>query len=322
MRVKRRAEAGRCCSIPSPSLPVGAVFAMHHIEKEGSIARVLFMEGKWEMERSGIKKTSLPDINRTLAKRIRALKSAYLFISGILHTFDSRSLKKALKCEIRVFCMKTKSTFFVGATGSFEEVTVKKWKRLRVLSHKSIGNLTNISDEVLARRSAMTQLGDFLTASGEIVKRGFIQFQNKISWWPMFMGVNLSNAFNYGSAPVATVIPANLVISQGTLGKTPISAVEISAATGNWSCTFSTSVGFNQSSDDQLFLLFYNRNTGEYQDQGPQAARSEGSAAGTLGEISFTAGDTVDVWSFFNSYDAPAPYKSGNTSYNVVTVSA
>ena len=112
------------------------------------------------------------------------------------------------KSPVNAKYVKTKSTFFVGATGSFEEVTVKKWKRFRVLSHKSIGNLTNISNRVIGQRSAVIKLAEILNAVGNTIKLGLAEYRLKRSWWPMFMSLNLRNAFDFTVPELPVFLPA------------------------------------------------------------------------------------------------------------------
>lgn len=218
--------------------------------------------------------------------------------------------------------MKTKSTFFVGATGSFEEVTVKKWKRLRVLSHKSIGNLTNISDEVLARRSAMTQVGDIFKLAGAMIKLGFIEVQTQKNWWSWVMGKNLKDAFNYSAPPIATFIPANFIVSQGTLGTTAVTAPAASATGKILTGNFSTAVGHNQLDSDNIVVVMRNRTNGEIIASKVGDSRVDGSFSLSTVDITTTLGDILDVWSYFTRDQLVTPERSGNTSYNVVTVGA
>lgn len=218
--------------------------------------------------------------------------------------------------------MKTHSTFFTGATGSFEQVTLKKWKRFRILSGKSIGNLTNISPIVLGHRLAMTRLGEIALAAGNTISLGFGEFKLKRNWWPMFMALNLKPAFDYTDPDAPVFHPEDLTVSRGRLGITPIEVTASATGSGavdfNWS---NTPTGY-QSSSDRMRGIVYNRRSGLYFSPDEDLYRYAENAEYSSPPLDLQAADVLDVWTFFINPAESGQASSGNSYYTEVTVSA
>ena len=218
--------------------------------------------------------------------------------------------------------MKTKSTFFVGATGSFEEVTVKKWKRFRVLSHKSIGNLTNIADRVIGQRIAMAYLGRLVKDSNSVVRRGFNEYRLKRSWWPMFMSLNLVPAFDFTDPSSPVFVPTGLTVAKGSLGTTPMNNAEFSESTGLLLLEWNATVTPPQESYDHLCFILYNRRLDQYFSATAAGLRNGGGVYFNMQDQGFLSGDTLDIWSWWTTYFQTETGLEGNSSYITCVVSA
>ncbi len=218
--------------------------------------------------------------------------------------------------------MKTKSTFFVGATGSFEEVTVKKWKRFRVLSHKSIGNLTNIAPRILGQRLAMFKLGELAVNAGTVISRGLAEYRLRRSWWPMFMSLNLGPAFDFTDPEAPVFIPANLTVARGKLGTTAFTITASAFAGGAIDWIWDGDASGYQSENDQFCFIVYNRRNGLYYRSVGDGIRSSENLESSSPPIDIQLADILDTWTFFIQPSGSGAVKSGNSFYAEVTATA
>lgn len=216
--------------------------------------------------------------------------------------------------------MITKTTFFVGATGSFEEVTVKKWKRLRVLSHKSIGNLTNIAPRVIGQRVAMTRLGLISNASGVAIKFGLAEYLLKRSWWPMFMGINMKGAFDFTDPEAPVYHPEDLIISKGSLPSTPMLTASATASNDHLQLTWTELLQGTQEENDYMVVAVYNRNTEDWYINKTFTFRQHGNIDKLLDDFPLSPGDELDVYIFFSQGTSERTGRRSLNSYNLVTV--
>jgi hypothetical protein len=218
--------------------------------------------------------------------------------------------------------MKTKSTFFTGATGSFEQVTLKKWKRFRILSGKSIGNLTNIAPRIIGQRIAMSKLGELATNAGSTIALGLAEFKLKRSWWPMFMSLNLGPAFDFTDPEAPVFLPAGLTVAKGSLGIT-VPAIEAHSATGgSIDYTWPTLLSGFQSDNDRMRWIVLNRTKGLYYSPDTLIPRSNGEVEMSGPPLSLETGDILDIWTFFINPNGSGVVRSGNSYYTEVTVAA
>lgn len=218
--------------------------------------------------------------------------------------------------------MKTKSTFFTGATGSFEQVTLKKWKRFRILSGKSIGNLTNIAPRIIGQRAAMSKLGEIATAAGTTIALGLAEFKLKRSWWPMFMSLNLGSAFDFTDPEAPTFLPGNLTVAKGSLGTTTAVVEIFNSGGGAVDYTWNTMLSGFQSDNDRMRWIVLNRTKNLYYAPDTLILRSAGNVELSGPPIDMEPGNIIDTWFFFINPSGSGVVRSGNSYYATGVVPA
>lgn len=211
--------------------------------------------------------------------------------------------------------MKIKSTLLFGASGSFEEVTIKKWKRFRVLSHKSQGNKSNVSQRIKDQQSAVTMIVGMLNMSREQglygdsyqlatwVKNGWKEHNSFPGWFPAFMSRALKYAVDFSVPGSPSIVLENLQIANGSLMLPPPGTVSVNIGSNVISVEWSTIPIGNQNQYDDVSLVAANLSNGKWWLEPYLGSRSSESA-GTAPDIGFMSiGDQIAVFVLFSHPD-------------------
>jgi hypothetical protein len=174
------------------------------------------------------------------------------------------------------------------------------WKGINVLKSKPLTVANPQTDAQMVQRNALTLLTETYRAVSGAVQIGFKQQAIRKSEFNAFTSYNLKNAIDKSGAPVAALIPAQMLFAQGTVAATAITSTTATHAAGTITVDFNSNVtGPGQSSTDGGLLVAYVVQTKKFYQVPNNNVRSDGSSTGVIGAGAFAAGNTVDVWSFF-----------------------
>lgn len=224
--------------------------------------------------------------------------------------------------------MITRSTLLFGAHGSFEEVTIKKWKTLRVLAHKASGNLTNISDPVKLKRSALPSVVRAFKEAGELIQIGYQEWASKMGQYAKFVSFSLRYSCT-GISPTQAVF--NWDSSQIAQGSIPFEYLNdsptASAGAGTVILPLPDTLGYKNLGTDIIGVHVHINN--EPQEPGTSfsvvnaGTRADGTLVVTAPAGFLVEGDYLIVSWFY--YGAPGTDTAGKSSTSQtwpVTVSA
>lgn len=195
--------------------------------------------------------------------------------------------------------MKLKSTLLYGASGSFEEVTVKKWKKLRVMAHKASGNFTNISQRYRDQQTAMAATVALFKKIAAIVYVGWKQSKSYPGEYAAFVGYTLKNAWDFTTPGSPVLNSEDIVVAKGSMPITPITSSSSDQSSNNIIVNWATSAGYGQASTDKIQLAVYNKTTDTWLYDTTGAARSVGTRTITPPAGFLTAADELEAHTFF-----------------------
>lgn len=156
--------------------------------------------------------------------------------------------------------MATVSNPLIGSTsGSVGGVTFSKWKGINVIKSKPTVVADPKSDKQKAQRAAFAFMVTIYRLMVAVIVLGFKEMAIKKSAFNAFTSVNLKNAFDYSAPPSATLIPANLLISKGTISNTAIDDFEIDFTAKTAMLAFANAANLpGQSLSDKPIFAAYN----------------------------------------------------------------
>lgn len=124
------------------------------------------------------------------------------------------------------------NTLIGPSSGRVGNAVFSTWKGINVLKEKPISVANPNSDGQQMRRSAMAQIVDWFRNIPSAVRVGFKKLAVQKSEWNAFASYNLKNGFDYSTPPTATIVPADILISKGTIASTPIDDTDTSVGGG------------------------------------------------------------------------------------------
>ena len=184
-------------------------------------------------------------------------------------------------------------------------VVMSTWKGINVMRGKPLTVANPKTDAQLMRRSALTQIVAIARTIVAAISNGFREQAVKKSAFNAFTGYNLRNAFNYAAPPAATIVPADVLVSQGTISPTPINALANSSITNLAVFTFdNTAILPGQSAADTARCVLYNEATDKWYAPSTTALRSTGTLSAVVPASFWSALDIVRGYLYFyNSTD-------------------
>jgi hypothetical protein len=133
------------------------------------------------------------------------------------------------------------------------------WKGINVLKSKPLTVANPKTPGQIQQRSVISQTTAIFRAISGPVNLGFKQQAVQMSEFNAFAKYNTKNAFNKATAGVATLVPASVLVSQGTITSTPILMVLGAAGTREVTATWdSTTLQPGQSNADLAVLVLHN----------------------------------------------------------------
>ena len=208
--------------------------------------------------------------------------------------------------------MITKSTLLFGASGSFEEVTIRKWKRLRTLSHKASGNLSNITQRFRDQQAAVKLLVAYWKQIAQVEYLGWQGYKKWPGAFAAWMSYHLKNVvvFDPDNGPI--FYPWIAVISKGSMPTTEFEVSNRNVEDQELTITWPASPGYKQAGTDKLGLRLYVGSSNKTIVQTIDVPRSAGTVTVTYPEGTFDEGDVLSMTGFF--YGVPGTATAGTSS--------
>lgn len=211
------------------------------------------------------------------------------------------------------------SNVLIGkASGSVGNATFSTWKGINVLKEKAVSVANPRSDKQLMQRSALSQVVAIFRLIPAILNLGFKKLAIKQSAYNAFESNALKNAFDLSAPPVATFVPANMLISKGSIAPSDITVSTRSLAAGFFTAEYDNILtGPGQSLTDSALAVAFNSTLNTWSASAAVRTRDDGDI-----EIPIPAGsvigNTVFIYlGFFSSIDGTAS-DSANTTGLVV----
>ena len=200
-------------------------------------------------------------------------------------------------------------------------VVMTTWKGINVMKGKPLTVANPKTDPQLMRRSALTQIVAIARIIVAAIGFGFKEQAVRKSAFNAFTGYNLRNAFNYAAPPAATLVPADVLVSQGTIAPTPIDSLSASAAAREIVMNyFNLATLPGQSISDLAYAVIYNATQDKWGVADTAGAdRNGGTAVGTMPTGFFAIGDNLRVYLFFYN---PTQRKSSDSITGTVVAGA
>lgn len=185
---------------------------------------------------------------------------------------------------------------------SMGNATFSTWKGINVLKEKPQSVANPQTDTQTQQRSAFSQMVLAFRNMPAVVRAGFKKLAVKMSEFNAFTSYNLKNAFDFSVPPTATLVPADVLISKGTISSTAISTSVSDRSSNTIVVTFpTTATQPGQSATDLAIVAAYNVTQSDFYGEVTAAARSTGTGSITL-PAAWNTGDTLQVYvGFYNS---------------------
>lgn len=215
--------------------------------------------------------------------------------------------------------MSVVSNPLIGATKQkMGNVVFSTWKGINVLKNKASSVANPKTDRQKQQRSAMAQIVFMFRHIPSVVDAGFKKLAVKMSPYNAFASYNLKNAFNFAVPPAATLVPANVLISKGTIAPQPATMPAISKATGEivfmWD---SSNPQPGQSINDLAIIAAFNSTKNEWIGATTETPRENEGANLTL-PTNWVVGDSITGYLGFYNLESGKSSDSVNATGAIV----
>ncbi len=211
------------------------------------------------------------------------------------------------------------NTLIGPSSGSVGNAVFSTWKGINVLKEKPISVANPNTDGQKMQRSAMRQVVSIFRQAPSAIRAGFKKLAVQKSEWNAFASNALRFAFDFSAPPTATLVPADILVSKGTISTTPITNVVASVGAGTISVTFPTTTPEpGMSATDNALIVAYNSTQDDWTGSLTADARSTGSA-----DIPMPATwDAADVLHTYLGFSSPLSGESSDSIYNLGAIVA
>jgi hypothetical protein len=200
---------------------------------------------------------------------------------------------------------------------SMGNATFSSWKGINVLKNKATSVANPKSDAQVQQRSAFSQIVSAFRQMPAAIRAGFKKLAVKKSEFNAFMSSSLDQAFNFATPGIALLIPANVLISKGTIASTGIltGVADVSLATivATWSHAV---LQPGQSVSDVAIISAYNSTLDDWTGGVTAAPRSADTGSIAI-PGSWVAGNAVTIYLGFSNTLSGESADSANVT-NVV----
>lgn len=212
--------------------------------------------------------------------------------------------------------MKVKSTLLYGASGSFEEVTIKKWKKLRVLSHKASGNFSNISQRFKDQQAAVRLVIPIWKQFAAAIYAGWVESKSFPGEYADWIGYTLRNAVDFSTPGSPSVTYADIIVAKGSMPTTVTAVPTADVSDNKITVTYPSTAGYKQATTDYLGLVVRNNTQNKWIYSLGAATRADGTVDINPPAGFLVASDVLAVHTFF--YGAPSTDTANTASDDVV----
>ena len=206
------------------------------------------------------------------------------------------------------------------ARGSAGPITYANWKGIGYFKQKAFIVANPKTDGQINARARLALMVVAFQLIGSAVNAGFKEMAVKMSAYNAFVKANINSALLYVSLGVYEIVPENLQVSKGTLGNTSIATSSATAAGNTLTVTYDNTVqSYNQSLDDEVQILYTNRDTGV---TGWSLASGQTRADGTVTvtvEGGVSLGEEIECYMWFK---AATGTKVSDSQYVLITAGA
>lgn len=211
------------------------------------------------------------------------------------------------------------SNVLIGkASGSVGNATFSTWKGKNVLKEKAASVANPNTDPQKMRRSALTQIVAIFRLISAVAVLGFKKQAIGKSAFNAFSGTALKNSFNYTAPPAATFVPADLLISKGTISSTEISSVTADRSNDNIVFVYPEDIsGPGQSLSDIAIMACYNTTRSQWASSNLANTREDGSSEIAM-PSAWQTGDALVVYLGFYNAASGESSDSVNTTATIV----
>jgi hypothetical protein len=193
------------------------------------------------------------------------------------------------------------------------------WKGINVLKSKPMSVANPQSDGQVQQRSAFSQMVSAFRNMPAVIQLGFKKLAVKKSEFNAFMSYALKNAFDMSVPPTATLVPADLLISKGTIASTALSTQAADRSDNTITVTFpTTATQPGQSSTDVALVAAYNVTKSDFYGEVTSAARSTGTASIAL-PAEWETGDNLVIYLGFSN---PLTKETSDSVNDTATIAA
>ncbi|QIA08259.1 DUF6266 family protein [Draconibacterium halophilum] len=201
------------------------------------------------------------------------------------------------------------------SSGSVGGTTFSSWKGINVLKAKPTVVANPQTDKQKAQRAAFSFMVGLYRTLVAVIVIGFKELAVKKSQFNAFQSANLKAAFDLSAPPAATLLPAEVSISKGTIADTPIDTVVASEAANTVVFNYAdTANDPGQSAGDKPLMVVFNETKEEWTCKVGAATRGDGTDSLPMLE-GWEEADVLHCYLGFSSVDgdtaSDSQYKAG-----------
>jgi hypothetical protein len=180
-------------------------------------------------------------------------------------------------------------------------VTFTSWKGINVLKNKATSVANPNSPGQIQQRSAFAQVVLAFRQQPAAIRAGYKKLAVKKSEFNAFMAAALDEAFDFTVPGVATLLPALLVTSKGTISLTDLATATVDRSANTIVATFNATITQpGQALTDVALISAYNITQNKFTGEVSGDLRSTGTANIVL-PADWNTGDTTRVYlGFYN----------------------
>lgn len=201
---------------------------------------------------------------------------------------------------------------------SMGNATFSTWKGINVLKEKPQSVANPQTDGQIMQRSAFSQMVAAFRNMPAVVRAGFKKLAVKKSEFNAFVSYALKNAFDFSTPPTATLVPADVLISKGTISATDATSYVADRSSNtivaNW---IHTVLQPGQSAADLAIVAAYNITKDDWYGEVTNALRSADTASIVL-PADWSTGDTLRIYLGFYNETSGESSDSTNAAGTIV----
>ncbi len=197
-------------------------------------------------------------------------------------------------------------------------IVTSTWKGINVIKSKPLTVANPRTDLQIMRRAALIQTVAIARTIASKISYGFKEQAVFKSAFNAFVGYTLRNAYDYSAPPGATILPAQMLMAQGTISPTPINTIVADVSLATTVVTYSNFVvNPGQSASDVALAVVLNVTTNIFYAVNSSALRSDGTLTISAADVPLTVGNTLRLYLFFYN-DASRKSSDSVTTTTVV----